>query len=67
MPDMPMPEGAANANPAAQGEMPMGMGMMGGMGRRPGAPEDKPVVYEPTIWGRYAKVLLSSSEFLFIN
>ena len=23
--------------------------------------------YEPTAWGRYAKVLFSSSEFLFIN
>jgi mono/diheme cytochrome c family protein len=68
--DMPMPDmpEAANANPAAQaGDMGMGGGMMGGMGRRPGGPEDKPVVYEPTIWGRYAKVLLSSSEFLFIN
>jgi mono/diheme cytochrome c family protein len=54
------------AQPAAMG---MGMGMMGGMagrgGRgRGGAPEVK---YEPTAWGRYAKVLLSSSEFLFIN
>lgn len=49
----------------------MGKGMMGGMmmgGRRgagPGGPP--PVKYEPTVWGRYAKVLLSSSEFLFIN
>jgi hypothetical protein len=54
------------AQPAAMG---MGMGMMGGMagrgGRgRGGAPEVK---YEPTAWGRYAKVLLSSSELLFIN
>src|SRR5215472_1061475 len=54
------------AQPAAVG---MGMGMMGGMGGRGGrgrggAPE---VRYEPTAWGRYAKVLLSSSEFLFIN
>ena len=39
-----------------------------GGGRRgagPGAPP--PVKYEPTAWGRYAKVLFSSSEFLFIN
>ncbi len=28
------------------------------------APEVK---YEPTAWGRYAKVLLSSTEFMFIN
>ena len=64
-------EGGAGAN--AEGTAPMGMGMMGGLlggmgGRRgaaPGAPP--PVKYEPTAWGRYAKVLLSSTEFLFIN
>jgi hypothetical protein len=75
---MEMPTDAANANPAAQGDAPpMGMGMMAGMfpfgpggpggpgGRRGGA--DQEVKYEATVWGRYAKVLLSSSEFLFIN
>jgi hypothetical protein len=59
----------ADANPG----MGMGMGMMGGMGgAMPGgrgrkaaaAPEVK---YDTTVWGRYAKVLLSSSEFLFID
>jgi hypothetical protein len=44
------------------------MGMMGGMGGRGGhggaAPEVK---YEATAWGRYIKVLLSASEFVFIN
>jgi mono/diheme cytochrome c family protein len=71
----PMPEGQAmaegggeNANPADQ----MGMGMMGGMGfgggrRGQAKPGAAPVKYEPTAWGRYAKVLLSSSEFIFIN
>ncbi|HYO82873.1 MAG TPA: PSD1 and planctomycete cytochrome C domain-containing protein [Bryobacteraceae bacterium] len=64
------------------GEMPkppeMGMGMMGGvmpgamgmgMGapRGPGPPARPEVKYEPTAWGRYIKVLLSSSEFLYIN
>jgi hypothetical protein len=50
--------------PAAQ----FGGGMMEGMGPRRGEDaEDKPAVYEPTVWGRYAKTLLSSSEFLFIN
>jgi hypothetical protein len=46
----------------------MGMGLMGGMGGRrgPGA-GPPPVKYDATVWGRYAKVLLSSSEFLFIN
>jgi len=50
----------------------MGMGMMGGMGgpggRRGGAPAVPTTVkYEPTAWGRYVKILFSSSEFLFIN
>ena len=58
--------GVEAATPAAPLEMPMGMGMMGGMRRGP-VVEEKPVVYEATVWGRYAKVLLSSSEFLFIN
>ncbi len=46
----------------------MGGGMFGGMGGRGrgGAPAVE-VKYEPTAWGRYAKVLLSSTEFLFIN
>jgi len=70
--------GGAGAGAAAGvGVMPMGMGMMGGMGmgiggagggRRgatPGAPAT--VKYEPSAWGRYAKILFSSSEFLFIN
>jgi mono/diheme cytochrome c family protein len=50
----------------------MGMGMFAGVpgmgGRRgngPGAPVE--IKYDPTAWGRYAKILLSSSEFLFIN
>ncbi len=71
-PDAPMPEGseavaAGDAMPNAGG-MGMGMGMMGGMGGRRGqgggAPEVK---YDVTVWGRYAKILYSSSEFLFIN
>jgi hypothetical protein len=41
---------------------------MAGMGRRGlGAAAPPPIKYEPTVWGRYAKVLLSASEFLFIN
>jgi mono/diheme cytochrome c family protein len=51
---------------------PMGVGMMAGMegfgGRRSGRPAGPPPVkYEPTAWGRYVKVLLSASEFVFIN
>jgi hypothetical protein len=47
----------------------MGMGMMGGMGngRRGGAEKPVEVKYEPTVWGRYAKLLLSSTEFIFVN
>jgi hypothetical protein len=61
--------GAANAEGMAPNGMPMGMGMMGGMGGRRGGGPAAPatVKYEPTAWGRYAKVLFSSSEFLFIN
>jgi len=63
--DAPPTEAAAgNAAPPPG----MGMGMFGGMGGRRGGPAAAPQVkYEPTAWGRYAKVLLSSSEFLFIN
>jgi hypothetical protein len=71
-----MPPAAVGGEDAAAGgaapAMPMGMGMMGGMGgpggRRGGAPGAPTTVkYEPTAWGRYVKVLFSSSEFLFIN
>ncbi|MDX2270158.1 MAG: PSD1 and planctomycete cytochrome C domain-containing protein [Bryobacter sp.] len=66
----PMPKGMPMplAEETAPAATPMGMGMMAGvpgMGR-PG-PKEEEIKYEPTIWGRYAKVLLSSSEFLFIN
>jgi hypothetical protein len=67
--DMPPAEGGAAAAAAAPApDAGMGMGMMFGMGgRRGGPPGPPPVKYEPTAWGRYAKILLSSSEFLFIN
>ena len=46
----------------------MGMGMMAGMyGHKGQAPKKVDVKYEATVWGRYAKVLLSSTEFIFIN
>ncbi len=63
-----MPPAAAEAAAPPAGAPDFGFGMLAGMGGRrgPGA-EDKPIVYEPTIMGRYAKILLSSSEFLFIN
>ena len=49
-----------------------GFGMMAGVPgfgarRGQGAGADKPPEYTPTPLGRYAKVLLSSSEFMFIN
>jgi hypothetical protein len=67
------PQGGADAMPEGQaapagGGMGMGMGMMGGMGGRRGqGPKAPEVKYEATAWGRYAKILLSSSEFMFIN
>jgi len=74
--DDPPGDGAAGGG-AAGGVQPaaMGMGMMGGMGgfgfgggRRgqtaAAAPEVK---YTATAWGRYLKVLFSSSEFMFVN
>ncbi|SPE41835.1 conserved exported hypothetical protein [Candidatus Sulfopaludibacter sp. SbA3] len=64
-----MPEGggdagAAGADGAAPAAMPMGMGL-GGRGGRGGAPAE--VKYDASAWGRYAKILFSSSEFTFIN
>ncbi len=41
-------------------------GMMSGVGPR-GKPEEKKPPLPVTAWGRYAKVLLSSNEFLFVN
>jgi hypothetical protein len=55
---------------AAPPEAAMGMGMMAGMyghGHKGQAPPKAEVKYEPSVWGRYAKVLLSSTEFVFIN
>jgi len=65
---MPMDTGeavaAAEAEPGADG---MGMGMMGGMGRRGANAGPAEMKYDVTVWGRYVKILFSSSEFLFIN
>jgi Protein of unknown function (DUF1553) len=53
---------------AAPPDAEMGMGMMAGMGGHKGKTPAKPdIKYEPSVWGRYAKVLLSSTEFIFIN
>jgi len=71
----PVAEGGAGAGadadmepaaPNAGGEMGMGMmgGVMSGRGTEKKADEVK---YEPSAWGRYAKVLISSSEFMFVN
>jgi len=64
----PEPTEAAADGEAQPAPPAMGMGMFGGMGGRgKGAPAAPEVKYEPTAWGRYIKVLLSSSEFVFIN
>ncbi|MBL8227398.1 MAG: PSD1 domain-containing protein [Bryobacterales bacterium] len=58
--------GAADEPPVS----PMLAGLAGfgfGAPRQQGPPPPPPVEYTPTAWGRYAKVLLSSSEFLYIN
>ena len=65
----------ADAEPPSEGEAAppeaaMGMGMMAGMyghGHKGEQPPKAEVKYEPSVWGRYAKVLLSSTEFVFIN
>lgn len=66
-----MPPADAPPPAAADAGNAMGMGMMGGFGgfggRRGGPAPPPEVKYEATPWGRYAKVLLSSSEFLFIK
>jgi hypothetical protein len=57
------------ATEAAGGAMPMGEGMMAGMGGRRGAAPAAPKkpMLPVTVWGRYAKILMSSPEFTFIN
>jgi len=42
-------------------------GMMSGVVPRGAKPDDKKPLLPVTHWGRYIKVLLSSSEFIFIN
>ncbi len=57
-------DGGAPTDPNAE----MGMGMMAGVyGARRGPAKPAEIKYEPTVWGRYAKLLLSSTEFIFIN
>ena len=66
----PMPEateGAPSGDAPAQPAMGMGMGMFGGMGRRGNNAAAPEIKYDATVFGRYAKILFSSSEFLFIN
>jgi hypothetical protein len=63
---------ADTQTPEADPNAAMGMGMMGGVpgfgGRRGnGPPKPVEIKYDPTVWGRYAKILISSTEFIFIN
>jgi mono/diheme cytochrome c family protein len=54
--------------PPADPNTAMGMGMMAGVpGGKNGPAKPAEIKYQPTVWGRYAKLLLSSTEFLFIN
>jgi mono/diheme cytochrome c family protein len=54
------------AEPAEEESAADGM-MAGVVGPGKGKAEEKKPVLPVSIWGRYAKVLLSSSEFLFVN
>jgi hypothetical protein len=45
----------------------MGEGMMAGVTGPPADPKDKKEMLPVTPLGRYLKVLLSSSEFLFVD
>jgi len=64
--DMPAAD-AAPVSPMMAGVFDAaGFGGPGGR-RGPGPQTTPPPKYEPSAWGRYAKVLISSSEFVFIN
>ena len=65
----PAPDTADEETKPADPNADMGMGMMAGVQGAKGKGPAKPVEikYEPTVWGRYAKLLLSSTEFVFIN
>ena len=71
--DKDHPEASTDA-PAEAEETPadpnaaMGMGMMAGVpGASGAAAKPLEIKYQPTVWGRYAKLLLSATEFIFIN
>jgi len=56
------------AEPASTDEESAADGMMAGVvSPGKGRAEEKTPPLPVSIWGRYAKVLLSSSEFLFVN
>ena len=60
--------GPASARPQAVHGQGDGVGEMAGVtGPAKGKAEEKKPPLPVSIWGRYAKVLLSSSEFLFVN
>ena len=42
-------------------------GMMAGVVPGAGKKDDAKKLLPVTVWGRYMKILLSSSEFLFVN
>ncbi|MBX5493926.1 MAG: DUF1549 domain-containing protein [Bryobacteraceae bacterium] len=67
--EMPMPDKTGSLNNPAPEMAADGMmaGVFGPGGRGGNRQGPAPAKYDPTPWGRYAKILLSSSEFLFIN
>ena len=54
-------------NPSADGPEKVGEGMMAGVIPGAGKKTDREKLLPVTPWGRYVKVLLSSSEFVFVN
>jgi hypothetical protein len=69
--EIPLPVAEAGAGGAAPAPAP-GAGMMAGMGgpggrRGAGPPKEEKPMLPVTIWGRYAKILMSLPEFTFIN
>ena len=70
--DMPEKPGEAPPPSVIAPLMPEAMvmdpnGMMAGVVPSAGKPDEKKPLLPVTTWGRYLKILLSSTEFIFIN
>jgi mono/diheme cytochrome c family protein len=61
------PNKTASAEDEADGREKVGEGMMAGVTPGASKKDDRSKVLPTTAWGRYVKILLSSSEFLFVD